>query len=203
MPFDPQIPSGHEALGARWLHFGAFVEELESEVTARSAGDRLDITALDGKRIGGIDGGDVQFKFANITWSLTTADSHNGGVGAVSSAFKKAGKPATWTRGSAVFHVDGFAGYADLDDAGLRYLALHETSHVTLLELQIQDACWKTYLKGGGDPNDYARTDPWTFNEQVANLITRTVAGWIGLPVIEAPTFGFPPTLAKIGLKVT
>jgi hypothetical protein len=203
MPFEPKIPKKHrEALKEPWTRFGEIVGSVSEALAAKPADHVLVIEALDGTRIGLVDAADIARKFNAITWALTTKTESNGGVGAVASKFKKSGKLSSWKSGSATFHVDGFKGYAALGDEGLHYLALHETSHVTLLGLKVQDACWTSHKKAGGKSKAYPNSERWTFNEQVANAIAISVAEWLGAPMLEAPTFGRPPALLDVGLKI-
>ena len=202
MPFEAKVPKKHKDLSESWARFGAIVGSVSEALAARPADHVLVIEALDGTRIGTVDAADIARKFNAITWSLTTKAESNGGVGAVSSKFKKSGKLSSWKSGAATFHVDGFKGYAALGDEGLHYLALHETSHVTLLGLKVQDACWTSHRKSGGKSKAYPNSDRWAFNEQVANAIAISISEWLGAPMLEAPTLGRPPALLDVGLKV-
>lgn len=203
MPVTAKIPKDHEAaLRQPWDAFAAFVGDISARLASQPPGDALDIEAGDGDLIGRVGLADVRRKFDLITWSLTTKVTTNGGVGAVTSTYKSGSKPASWLSGSAAFHVDGFRDYAAFDEQGLHYLALHETSHVTLLGLQVQDACWRKFLKGKGKAKNYPGSDFYIYNEQVANEIVRTLAARLGVATLAAPTYGSPPARLKLGLKV-
>jgi hypothetical protein len=206
MPFIDTIPEGHEALRPKWAVFGGFVDEISQRLAQQPQDAEVAVAALNGDPIGRVLLGDFRAKFDAITWRLTTVDPGNGGVGAVTSFYKPPGstKPSRWNRGDAAFTVDGFRGYAALEDnEGLFYLALHETAHVSRLGLLVQDACWRKYLRDGGAATAaaYANTPLMIYNEQVANEIVRVVAAHMGLEVLPNPTHGSPPAAQKIGMQ--
>ena len=208
MPFVDTIPEGHETLAAKWAVFGGFVDLIAERLADQADDAEVAVGAMDGRPIGRVGLRDFRTKFGAITWRLTTIDPGNGGVGAVTSFYRPPGstKPSKWDRGDAAFMTEGFRRYAELDDdEGLFYLALHETAHVSRLGLLVQDACWRRYLAGGGEPTAvaYANTPFMIYNEQVANEIVRVVAAQVGLDVLPNPTHGSPPTPMSIGLQPT
>jgi hypothetical protein len=198
MPFNEIVPDGHEDLRDSWAHFRQVVDDVAGKVGAYRQDAWLDILAEDDTLLGQVLVADFLRKFGRITWSLTLEGFGNGGVGAIRSVFRKKKKPTpeNWTAGDAALHVDGFARYyRDWNEQGLYYLALHETSHVSLLGLRMQDACWRLHEDRHGVAANYANSEPWTFNEQVANGIALQLAATIGFPIIPAPTYGRPPAL--------
>jgi hypothetical protein len=189
-PLPPDL-AGDLEVADYWAEFGQRAMEIEADLAGLGA-EIIEVRGNLLTLVGTVAAADVHRKFSAISWSLTTDNFGNGGIGEIKSRWENPGQLEGWISGEQRTNATDFKVYASHPDRqGLNYLALHETAHVTELGIETWKRCWNEHRDLGGNRNNYPYTAPWRMNEKIANAIVRSVCARLGLPLLE-PSVGYP-----------